>query len=61
MKRKALIAELEQAGCYLARSGGKHDIWKNPATNKIAPVPRHTEIKNSLCQLIRKELGLEKA
>ncbi len=60
MKRKALIAELEQAGCYLARSRGKHDIYKNQANNKSAPIPRHTEIKNTLCQLIRKELGLAK-
>ena len=26
MKRRDLIAQLEQAGCYLIRHGGKHDI-----------------------------------
>ena len=61
MKRKALIAELEEAGCYLARSRGKHDIYKNPGNGKNAPVPRHKEIAESLCHLIRSELGLKKA
>jgi hypothetical protein len=28
-------------------------------TVKMAPVPRHREIKESLCKLIRKQLGVE--
>lgn len=58
MKRRALITELEREGCCLNRSKGKHDVYKNPATNKMAPIPRHTEIKDTLCQQIRKQLGL---
>lgn len=58
MKRKALITQLIRGGCYLDRSKGKHDVYKNPATNTIAPVPRHTEIKETLCMLIRKQLGI---
>ena len=27
MKRCDLISQLEQAGCYLIRHGGKHDIY----------------------------------
>jgi len=59
MKRKALIAELEQAGCYWARSSGKHDVYKNPANGKSAPISRHTEISNTYYQLIRKQLEIE--
>ena len=58
MKRKELIRELEKAGCVLHRHGAKHDIYRNPSTGQKSPVPRHTEIKNSLCRLIRKQLGL---
>jgi len=40
------------------RHGARHDIYNNPATKRSAPVPRHNEIKKSLCRLIRKQLGL---
>lgn len=58
MKRGQFIRELVEAGCYLKRHGKKHDIYANPRTGKPAPVPRHAEIKKSLCDLIRKQLGL---
>lgn len=45
-------------GCYLKRHGKNHDIYANPKNGKQAPVPRHSEIKESLCDLIRKQLGL---
>lgn len=54
MKRREFIRELVSAGCYLKRPGKKHDLYSNPNTGRSAPVPRHTEIKNSLCDLIRK-------
>lgn len=59
MKRQQFIRELEQAGCHLHRHGGKHDLYVNPASGRKAPVPRHSEIKDSLCKLIRRQLGLE--
>ncbi|MEW6108519.1 MAG: type II toxin-antitoxin system HicA family toxin [Nitrospirota bacterium] len=59
MKRNEFIRELVDAGCYLKRHGANHDIYANPKNGKKAPVPRHTEIKDSLCRLIRKQLGLE--
>ena len=37
----------------------KHDIYMNPKNRRKAPVPRHSEIKDSLCELIRKQLGLK--
>ncbi len=58
MKRQEFIRELEKAGCVLHRHGGKHDIYRNIITGKKAPVPRHVEIKDSLCRLIRKQLDL---
>jgi mRNA interferase HicA len=59
MKRQAFIRELEQAGCELARHGKRHDVYRNTATGQQAPVPRHREIADSLCKVIRKQLGLQ--
>ena len=58
MKRRALIKELEQAGCELLRHGGRHDVYRNPANGRKAPVPRHREIADTLCDVIRNQLGL---
>ncbi|HHT9126042.1 MAG TPA: type II toxin-antitoxin system HicA family toxin [Candidatus Brocadiia bacterium] len=59
MKRREFIRELVDTGCYLKRHGKKHDIYVNPRTGKKAPVPRHSEIRDSLCELIRKQLALK--
>jgi mRNA interferase HicA len=59
MKRSLLIRELINAGCYLKRHGRKHDIYTNLRNGKQAPIPRHTEIKETLCMLIRKQLGIK--
>jgi len=56
LKRSALIKELVKSGCYMKRHGSKHDIYANPKNGKQAPVPRHTEIKDSLARLIKKQL-----
>ena len=40
MKRRDLIRELESAGCVLHRHGKRHDIYRNPANDLKAPVPR---------------------
>ncbi|MGH8604729.1 MAG: type II toxin-antitoxin system HicA family toxin [Gammaproteobacteria bacterium] len=58
MKRGNFIRELVDAGCYLKRHGKKHDIYANPRTGKLAPVPRHLELAETLCEIIRKQLGL---
>jgi hypothetical protein len=58
VKRRALLRELEKAGCELLRHGKRHDIYRNPANGQQAPVPRHREIADTLCELIRKQLGL---
>jgi len=59
MKRQDLVRELEQQGCVLKRHGKRHDIYLNPANGRSAPIPRHNEIRESLCRLIRRQLGLE--
>lgn len=59
MKRRDLIAQLEQAGCYLIRHGGKHDIYHNPNTGKTEPIPRHREINERLAKKIIKSLTQE--
>ena len=45
MKGQEFIRELEGAGCVLHCHGAKHDMYRNLANGKKAPVPRHTEIK----------------
>jgi mRNA interferase HicA len=59
VKRRDLIRELVEQGCYLRRHGRKHDIYINPKNGKKAPIPRHPEIKESLCELIKRQLGLK--
>ena len=60
MKRNELIKELIKAGCFLKRHGSRHDIYENINNGKVAPIPRHSEIKETLCRLIKKQLGVEK-
>ena len=59
MKRKELIKKLIDLGCILVRHGSCHDVYKvykNPATGKKQPVPRHNEIDEHLAKHIIKEL-----
>jgi YcfA-like protein. len=59
VKRRDLIKELVGAGCYLRRHGKRHDIYMNLKSGRKAPIPRHSEIKDSLCELMRRQLGLK--
>lgn len=59
MKRAAFLRELAQKGCVLHRHGGRHDLYLNPRNGRKAPLPRHKEIKDSLCRLIRRQLEIE--
>lgn len=58
MKRGHFIKMIVNEGCYLKRHGKKHDIYKNPKNGKQAPVPRHPELKETLCELILKQPGI---
>jgi predicted RNA binding protein YcfA (HicA-like mRNA interferase family) len=59
LKRSKLIKRLVKAGCYLKRHGSRHDIYMNPRNGRHAPISRHNEIKESLANLILKQLGVE--
>jgi len=56
VKRRDLIARLEQMGCLLIRHGGRHDIYHNPVTGATQPVPRHREINERLARKIIRDL-----
>jgi len=58
LKKEAFLKELENSGCVIKRHGKRHNLYISPKTQKIAPVPRHQEIRDTLCSLIRKQLGL---
>ena len=56
MKRKDLIRAIEEIGSVFIRHGGRHDWYQNPETKISQPVPRHSEIKDSLAKHILKML-----
>jgi hypothetical protein len=58
MRHREFIRELVHVGCYLKRHGSRHDIYANPKTGRVAPVPRHSELRDTLCALIRVQLGV---
>lgn len=61
MKRRELEKHLRGRGCERIRSGGRHDVWMNPATMKTAAVPRHPRIEEKgTIHAICKELGVPK-
>ena len=60
MKRSELLKQLKKVGCILHRHGARHDIYINPKTGQKQPIPRHSEIDNSLASHIKKYLGLLK-
>ena len=57
MKRRELIARIQQQGCVFIRHGGKHDWYQNPNTRMAQPVPRHPEIKEHLARGILRKLA----
>jgi mRNA interferase HicA len=59
MKRRELLAHLQQHGCRLLREGASHSIWFNPATQRKEAVPRHQEIKRHLARSICRNLSVE--
>ncbi|MBM3496479.1 MAG: type II toxin-antitoxin system HicA family toxin [Armatimonadetes bacterium] len=59
MRRATCVRELVRHGCRLRRHGKNHDVYENPAQKRVAPVPRHPEIPETLCALIRRQLGIQ--
>lgn len=58
MKRRELLAHLQQFGCRLLREGGNHSIWMNPDTGRREAIPRHAEIKRGLARSICRNLAV---
>ena len=56
MKRTELIKRIREMDCILIRHGKKHDWYQNPVTKVAQPVPRHSEISDSLAKHILKML-----
>jgi hypothetical protein len=56
VKRTILVKQLLGSGCVLLRHGGKHDWYQNVGTKVSQPIPRHTEIAESLARHIIKML-----
>jgi len=60
MKRSELLKQLKKESCVLLRNGSRHDIYINPKTGQKQPIPRHSEIDNTLAKHIKKYLGIDK-
>ena len=58
MKLLDLQRHLRAHGCHHEREGGSHTLWKNPANGKVAPVPRHREVKGGTVRSICKQLEI---
>jgi predicted RNA binding protein YcfA (HicA-like mRNA interferase family) len=58
VKRIRLLQHLQRHGCVLKREGGSHSIWRNPVTNEIQAIPRHSEIGENLARKICRKLSI---
>jgi len=58
MKRADLIRHIESHGCLFVREGGKHTVYRNPATGISATVPSHREIKKEIARKICDDLSI---
>jgi predicted RNase H-like HicB family nuclease len=57
-----MLAEQTQApGYVLKRRGSRLTSISMPLANRSAPVTRHVEVPDSLCNIIRRQLGLPPA
>ncbi|MDR2495370.1 MAG: type II toxin-antitoxin system HicA family toxin [Spirochaetaceae bacterium] len=57
MKRLKLLQLPDDAGAVFVRHGKKHDVYRQPTTNRETTVPRHDEIKEFTAQSIIKTLA----
>jgi len=57
MKRNKLLKIVTAAGAVFIRHGGSHDIYENPRTEVLIPIPRHSDINERTAMDIIKELS----
>ena len=63
MKYAELTRRLRRLGCFFTRYGaGSHEIWRNPATGRQAPIPYHRskDIGPELLSRIVHTLGIDR-
>jgi mRNA interferase HicA len=58
MRRTKLLQHLQRHGCVLKREGGRHSLWRNPQTNEMQAIPRHSEIGKNLARKICRKLSV---
>lgn len=58
MKLRDLQRHLTAHGCHFEREGGNHAIWKNPANGKVAPVPRHRDVREGTVHNVCRQLEI---
>lgn len=58
MKRRELERRLREAGWWLLRHGGGHDVWTDG--ERLEYVPRHAEIDERLARAILRKAGAPK-
>jgi mRNA interferase HicA len=58
MKKLEFVKHLRIKGCTLKRQGANHEVWEHPKNKTWSTVPRHKEIKRTLCIKICKDLGI---
>ena len=56
MNRRAFIKMLELNGVYFEKHGKRHDIFRHKETEKMIPVPRHSEFSNEFFKDVLKEI-----
>jgi len=60
MDRRKLLKHLRDHGCQADHQGSRHEIWINPATGEMQPIPRHKQIKAGLARKICRDLSVPK-
>lgn len=58
MKLNDLERHLRDYGCHFEREGVNYTLWKNPANGKVAPAPRHCEVKEGTVRSICRQLEI---
>ena len=55
MRRRELLKILADHGAVFVREGGDHDVYRNPRTGRLLPVPRHTEVSDGVTRKLLKD------
>ena len=58
MKQTQLLRYLEKPHCRLKREGRSHSLGRNPNTDTVEAIPRHTEIPDRLAHKICRKLSV---